>query len=596
MGEITIPRWLEIRYEALFDAFQEKSFTREDAYRVLREKFRDPKNNINVILSELRKAGWLEAIIDEADARRRVYILKSRRDIIREGLSPGDKLTREELENLLKKAADLIRTRVDYKFILILLFLKRISDKWELEYEHAYREALADGLAEEEAREEAKSRYYHDFDIPPEYLWENIRKDVNQLPVRLSQALKVIAERNPELKDVVDRADFLQFTSSTENFEILRQLVELFSTRKLNHVSPDILGDAYEWVLRYFAPQKAKEGEVYTPREVIKLLVEILDPRPGEEVYDPACGSGGMLILAYNHVKEKYGEEEAKKLFLYGQEANATTLALCKMNLYIHDIRDAELRLGDTLIYPKFLQGSTYKKFHVVIANPPWNQDGYDESVLKKADFWRERYKYGFTPKQSADWAWIQHMLASADDEKGRMGVVIDNGCLFRGGREKRIRAKMLSRKNDFIECVILLPEKLFYNTGAPGAIIILRKNKPPERKGKVLFINASNEYEKHPEVRKLNRLGDEHIEKIVKAYREFKDGDGFSRVVDLEEIRENDYNLNVTLYVFPQEELEEIDVAKEWKELRAIEREIASVEEKIEGYLAELGFNGEFK
>jgi|Deesub1362B_J571_1020462.scaffolds.fasta_scaffold00997_3 type I restriction enzyme M protein len=592
MGEITLPRWLEVRHEALFEVFQEKAFTREDAYRVLRERFKDPKNNINVILSELRKAGWLEARIDEADARRRVYILKSKRDIIREGLSPGEKLTREELESLLKKAADLIRTRVDYKFILILLFLKRISDKWELEYERAYREALADGLTEEEAREEAKSKYYHDFDIPQEYLWENIRRDVNQLPVKLSQALKVIAERNPELKDVVDRADFLQFTSSTENFEILRQLVELFSARKLHHVSPDILGDAYEWVLRYFAPQKAKEGEVYTPREVIKLLVEILDPKPGEEVYDPACGSGGMLILAYNHVKEKHGPEEAKRLFLYGQEANATTLALCKMNLYIHDIRDAELRQGDTLIYPKFLQDSMFKKFHVVIANPPWNQDGYDESVLKKADFWRERYKYGFTPKQSADWAWIQHMLASADDEKGRVGVVIDNGCLFRGGKERAIRQRAL--EEDLVECVILLPEKLFYNTGAPGAVLIFNKNKPEERRGKVLFINASQEYEQHPEVRKLNRLSEEHISKIAQAYREFKDGDGFSRVVSLDEIKVNDFNLNVTLYVFPQEELEEIDVAKEWEELRAIEREIASVEEKIEDYLAELGFNGD--
>jgi len=497
-------------------------------------------------------------------------------------------LTRGDIEALLKKAADLIRTRVDYTFILVLLFYKRISDKWIIEYEKAYKEALEDGLSEEEAREEAKSSIYHDFDLPEEFLWENIRKKPARLPEKFSQALKAIAERNPELKDVFENVDFIQFASSRENAEILRQLVEIFSAKPLHHVSPDILGDAYEWILHYFAPQKAKEGEVYTPREVIKLLIEILDPKPGESVYDPACGSGGMLILSYKHVEDEHGKSEAEKLFLYGQEANHKTLALAKMNLYIHDIRNAHLALGDTLLYPKFKDGESFKKFDIVIANPPWNQDGYYEEVLKKGEFWRQRFKYGFTPKQTADWAWIQHMLASAK-ENGRVGVVIDNGCLFRGGKEKAIRAGIL--KDDLIECVILLPEKLFYNTGAPGAILILNKEKSEERKKKVLFINASKEYEQHPELRKLNRLEDEHIKKIAQAYNEFKETEGFSRIVTLDEIKENDFNLNVTLYVFPKEEVEEIDVAKEWEELRAIEREIASVEDKIEEYLVELRY-----
>jgi len=504
-----------------------------------------------------------------------------------EGLET-EQLTRENLEGLLKKAADLIRTRVDYKFILILLFLKRISDKWELEFKQAYEEALRDGLSEEEAREEAKSSVYHDFDLPEEFLWDNIRKDVNMLTQRLSECLKILAERNPELRDIVDRTDFIQFAASTENSEILRQLVELFSSRKLHLVSPDILGDAYEWVLRYFATQKAKEGEVYTPREVIRLLVEILDPKPNESVYDPACGSGGMLIISYAHIREKYGKAEARKLFLYGQEANPITHALCKMNLYIHDIRDVELALGDTLLYPKFREENTLKRFNVVIANPPWNQDGYGEEVLKKGEFWRERYCYGFVPNQSADWAWIQHMLASADGWNGRVGVVIDNGCLFRGGKERSIREGVL--RDDLLECVILLPEKLFYNTGAPGAILIFNKHKPPERKNKILFINASSEYEQHPEVRKLNRLGEGHIRKIAEAYRDFKNIEGFARVVSLDEIRENDCNLNVTLYVFPEEKVEEIDVEKEWKDLREIEEEIAKIEEKINGYLREIG------
>jgi type I restriction enzyme M protein len=583
-----IPSWIEKRYKNLWDFFKETPFRFEDAAKILKNKMRDDERQVNVFLSELRKGGWLEVEFDPEDARKRIYKLKSSEEIISETLTiPKNRLTRGDLESLLKGAADLIRTRVDYTFILVLLFYKRISDKWELEFEKAYKEALADGLKEEEARPEAKNSIYHDFDISEDLLWENIRKDPARLPENFSKAMKILAERNPELKDVFENVDFVQFTTNRENAEILRQLVELFSEKSLNHVSPDILGDAYEWILRYFAPQKAKEGEVYTAREVIKLIVEMLDPKPGERVYDPACGSGGMLIVSFKHVENEEGKGDAERLFLFGQEANHKTLALAKMNLYIHDIRNAQLTLGDTLLYPKFKEAERVKDFDMVIANPPWNQDGYDEEILKKGEFWRDRFKYGFTPRQSADWAWIEHMLGSADDKTGRVGVVIDNGCLFRGGKEKVIRTSILNA--DLIETVILLPEKLFYNTGAPGAIIILNKNKPGEREGKVFFINANREYQQHPEVRKLNQLGEPHIKKVVEAHKEFRDEDGFSKAVEIEKIKENDYNLNVTLYVFPEEETEEIDVAKEWEELRKIEGEIISIEGKIEGYLKEL-------
>ncbi|HIH69715.1 MAG TPA: type I restriction-modification system subunit M [Methermicoccus shengliensis] len=499
-------------------------------------------------------------------------------------------VTRDEVERVLKKAADLIRTRVDYKFILILLFLKKLSDEWWAEYRNAVERLEGEGVSEEGAKELANDKSFHKFNYPEEYTWERLRKvSASELPIKLSEALKLLANRNPELQGVVDRVDFLEFTMHRENLEILRQLFEEFSGLPLGNVSPDVLGDAYEWILRYFAPQKAKEGEVYTPREVVKLLVELLDPKPLESVYDPAAGSGGMLIHSYYHVKGEHGEGGAKKLFLYGQEVNPTTYGIAKMNAILHGIKDVELYVGDTLRSPKIKDGETFRKFDVVIANPPWNQDGYGEKTLKKAEFCDERYGYGFSPNNSADWAWIQHMVASAKEDTGRIGVVIDNGCLFRGGREKTIRQRIL--KDDLVECVILLPEKLFYNTGAPGAILIFNKNKPAERRGRVLFINASNEYEQHPEVRKLNRLGEGHIKKIVDAYREFKDGDGFSRVVSLDEIKENDYNLNVTLYVFPKEEVEEIDVAKEWEELKIIEEEVREVEDKVSEYLSELGF-----
>lgn len=583
-----IPTWLEKRHKFLWDAFHDSPFHFEDAAKILKEKMQDSENQINVFLSELRKRGWLGVEPDKDDARKKIYKLISKEEIISETLAISkNELTRADLDSLLKAAADLIRTRVDYTFILLLLFYKRISDKWETEFDKAYKDALADGLTESEARLEAKNSIYHDFDISQDLLWENIRKDPAHLPENFSRAMKALSELNPELKDVFENVDFVQFTSNRENAEILRQLVELFSARSLHHVAPDILGDAYEWILKYFAPQKAKEGEIYTPREVIRLLVEILDPKPGDSVYDPAYGSGGMLITAYHHVENEYGKEALNRLFLFGQEVNYKTLALSKMNLYIHDIRNAQVAQGDSLLYPKFKDKEGLKKFNVVIANPPWNQDGYDEQTLKKSEFWKERFEYGFTPRQSADWAWIQHMLASADEKDGRVGVVIDNGCLFRGGKEKAIRSAVIGA--DRIEAVILLPEKLFYNTGAPGAILILNKNKPADRKGKILFINASQEYQQHPDVRKLNQLADSNIDKIVKAYRDFKEIDGFSRIVGYDELKDNDFNLNVTLYVFPEEETENIDVLKEWEELRQLEKEILETEAKIESYLKEI-------
>jgi len=583
-----LKNWIENRYNVLWENFERKSFRADEAFEVLAQH-KDTAGSaeqVNIALSELRKAGFLEVELDPEDARKRIYTLKSKEEVISETLTPEKgKLSRGDLETFLKKAADLIRTRVDYTFILVLLFYKRICDKWEGEFEGEYKKALDDGLSEKEAKEEAKSSAYHDFDIPEKYLWENIRKDPAKLPENFSMAMKELADRNPELKDVFENADFVQFTNNRENSEILRQLVELFSAQSLHHVSADILGDAYEWILRYFAPQKAKEGEVYTPREVIKLIIEMLDPKQGEKVYDPAAGSGGMLILSYQHLVKK----DAEKLFLFGQEANYKTLALAKMNLYIHDIRNAKLVLGDTLLYPKFKDGEKLQQFDIVIANPPWNQDGYHEETLKKGEFWKDRYSYGFTTKQSADWAWIQHMLASTDGKKGRVGIVIDNGCLFRGGKEKVIRTNVI--KNDLLEACILLPEKLFYNTGAPGAILVFNKNKPNKRKKRVFFINASEEYEQHPEVRKLNRLSEENQKKIANAYKNFKEIEGFSRAVEIEEIEENDFNLNVTLYVYPEEEIEEIDIKKEWKELNEIEGGIGEVTEKIENYLAELDY-----
>lgn len=583
-----INEWLDKRHEVLWKKFQGNDVTGDEIKKVLMDIGKVDENSVPVILSELKKKGLIETKLDPNDSRKRIYQIKPMQDVLKDALNlGGEGLTRSDIYSILKKAADLIRTRVDYKFILILLFLKRISDKWQDERENAIKELIKDGLSEKEAEKEAKKSAYHEFDLPEEYLWDNLRNEVNELPEKFSKALKTLAELNPELKDVLDNADFIQFTQNIENSEILRQLVELFSEKKLNHVSPDILGDAYEWILRYFAPDKAKEGEVYTPREVIRLIVEILKPEPGKSEYDPTSASNGMLIVAHKYVEEKYGKKEAEKLFLYGQEANHKTLALGRMNMYIHNIRNVQLAFGDTLLYPKFKEQDNLKQFDYIISNPPWNQDGYDENVLKKGEFLK-RFNYGYVPKQSADWAWVQHMIASSKDKTGKIGIILDSGALFRGGKEKGIREQVL--RNDLIECIILLPEKLFYNTGAPGIIIILNKNKSNERKGKILFINVSETFEKHSEVRKLNVLSEENIEKIVGVYDKFSEVFNFSKIKTNEElIKEHNSNLNVTLHCSIEEPEEEINIKDEWDSLKKLEVKEKEVTDKLYDFLQEI-------
>jgi type I restriction enzyme M protein len=477
---------------------------------------------------------------------------------------------------------------VDYKFILVLLFLKRLNDLWKVEKSLLQKRLMKEnGWTEEEADVEAEKDIHHTFNIPKQFLWDEVTKDVKNLPEKLATAIGETAKLNTQLQGVINRVDFLEFARNQENRELLRQLVELFDKYNLGgeEVSPDVLGDAYEHILMKFAPLKAKEGEIYTPREVIKLMVEILDPKPGESVYDPCSGSGGMLIISYLHVAENFGVEETRKLFLYGQERSPEIYAVGQMNLLLHDIKNANSANGDTLDYPRFRENGNLKQFDVIIANIPWNQKGYGEDRLKKADL-RERFSYGFVKKSSADWAWVQHMLASAK-QNGRVGLVVDNGCLFRGGAEKTVRSKVIDK--DLVECVMLLPEKLFYNTGAPGAIVIFNSNKSADRKGKILFINASNEVIPHPSVRRLNSLSKENIAKITAAYQKFADEEGFSKAVENKDIVDNDYNMNVTLYVMPLEKAEEIDLAKELSELKELEKERQETANQVEKYVSEI-------
>lgn len=583
MANLNIQNWIRDRYSTLLNEFKEQPFNFSEALEILQAKHEDGEAQVRNIISELQSAELLESRQDPEDGRRKIYELVP--------LVPDEneakKLTRKELDSLLKRAADIIRTRVDYTYILLLLFYKRISDKWVADYKKSVQQFKKEGFSEEEAKKEAKAPEYHDLDLPQEYLWDEVRKDPLNLSSNLSKAMKEIADRNEDLRDVFTQFDFVQFTRSQENNEILRQLFELFSSYSLENASADILGDAYEFILRHFAPEKAKEGEVYTPREVVEVMVKMLDPQPGESVYDCALGSGGMLIKTWEYVKENYSKEKANTLFLYGQEQKFQTLALAKMNMLIHDIKHGFLEQGDTLRFPKFKDGGEIKRFDKGIFNPPWNLDGYGEESLKKAEH-SDRFKFGYTTKQSADWAWMQHMLASIKDD-GQFAVVLDTGAVSRGSGSKNNREKGIRKSfvdNDLIETVVLLPENLFYNTSAPGIIILVNKDKPKERAGKILLINASGEYEdESPQ----NELGDEHIEKMVETHRGFEEIEDFSKTVTLEEIKEADYNLSPSRFVFALDTEDHRDIDEIWSDIKDTEEEEQANKEELEKIISKL-------
>jgi type I restriction enzyme M protein len=579
-----IPRWIKDRYLYLLGKFKEREFDFDQAQKVLEEKYQYSEAQTKRVVFELQKAGYLNSKGSPKDRRVKIYNLVN---ILKGQTGGGNKVdTRAQLHSILKNAADLIRTRVDYTFILLLLFYKAISDRWQVEYNKKYQSFLKDGWKETEAIREAVSSYYHTFNLPSELSWESLRKNTLKLAENLSRAMKKLGELNPDYKDIFTQFDFLQFTQNQENNEILIQLFELFSKYSFSEIESDVLGDAYEWILKYFAPSKAKEGEVYTSREVIRLMVEILKPEPKKSVYDCSLGSGGMLIVSYQYVKEHYSLKEANTLFLYGQEYNHKTLALAKMNMLLHNIKNHDLRQGDTLLFPKITTGNTIKKFNYTIANPPWNQKSYGEENLKKAEYnWR--FNLGYPSKQSADWAWIQHMLASIkDDDGGKMTVIIDTGAASRAGREKAIRAKTVEA--DLVEAIILLPEKLFYNTGAPGLVIVFNKNKPKERKEKILLINASKEFTPG---KPQNTLSKENIRKIVEVYDKFKEAEGLSKVIKIEEIKKADFNLSPSRFVSAIDAEVHRPIKEITKDLQETESERKKIEADLEKILKKISF-----
>lgn len=568
---------LNLIYLKLLQEFGDREFTVED---ILNKKiFPYDEKSLIVILNRLKDDGLILVKKDEKDKRKSIYRLVTKPPV-----------NYSNLKSVLKRAADLTRNMSEgYKILLVLLFYKAFSDIWKKEYAKVKEQLIKEGLSEKEATEEAKLKEYHTIDIPEEYLWENVLKTKEKLTEKVRDALKLIGERNQGIKEAIDRLTrHIEDLIGKEGSDLLiRQAMEVFNDIDFSNLDFDALGYAYEWLIEQFMPAQKKAGELFTPREVIEVLVKILDPsRERRKILDPAAGSGGMLIEAYKYIKQTYEEDIAKELILVGQEINDDTYAILKLNFLLHGIelgKNVKLYKGDSILDPKFKNDGP---FDIVIFNPPWNDDRYGEEVLKQSAIKEIFNKYGFPPKVSADWAWILLALNFAKDD-GKVGIVIDNGALFRGGREKAIRSKII--ENDWVECVILLPEKLFYNTGAPGAIVIFNKNKPENRKKKILFINASNYYEDHPDIRKMNKLSKEGIEKIVEVYKEWKEIPGFSKIVSIEEVIKNDYNLNVTLYVFSNLQTEEMNIKEVWGELEKVNKELDELEGKIKNWVEEI-------
>ena len=565
----TFPMTIEPRFIKAFEMLRERfgrdrDFTAEEAKEILSRDF----VNVNEVLSRLRKAGLLKVFPDPEDNRRKIYRIT--RDSVFE---EAGEISRDRLIALLKQGADIIRTRVDYRVLLLLLFYKAISDK----YYAVVRKKRSEGYSERKAYLYANAEIIDMYDDKTRtlYTWHKTSHDLQSMV----NAIRKLEDLNPNklqgLSRLVDTTGLSTLYDIEDNRYILRQLIELFSRFDFTNVSYDILGDAYEWILSYFAPTKAKEGEVYTPIEVSRLLAHLLEPLPNETILDPASGSGSMLIEMYRYVKEKYSTED---LELIGQEASEINAILSRLNFVLHGIKNATIHTGDSLRSPRFDIADR------ATANPPWNQKGYDESVLKDNENYKQIFRYGFTNRDSADWAWIQLLTYYS---KSKATIVLDTGSLTRGGKEKKIRSQFI--EDDLIEAVILLPEKIFYNTSAPATIIVFNRNKPEERRGKILFINASGEYIRHPEVRKLNKLSEENIQKIADAYNKFQDIKDFSRVVPTEEIRQYDYNLNVPLYVFPEVEEEKIDLREELKKLEKLHGEYVERLNRVMEYVREI-------
>ena len=504
------------------------------------------------------------------------------------------------LESWLWDAACQIRGPLDapkFKdYILPLIFLKRLSDVFDDEVQRVADEVGDLDTAKEIIDEDhALVRFY----VPAESRWPAIALKTTGLGEALTDAVRAVARQNPRLQGVIDTVDFNATTAGQPivDNDRLAALVKTLGQHRLGlgDVQPDLLGNAYEYLIRKFAEgQGQSAGEFYTPAEVGRIMARILDPQPGMTVYDPCCGSLGLLIKCHLRLLETHGRAmnehrelppEVAPLKLYGQEINPSTFAMSRMNAFLHDM-DAEIALGDTMRTPAFTDRTGHlRQFDIVTANPMWNQD-FPETVYRNDT--SDRFSDGIPPSSSADWGWVQHMVSSLKPH-GRLAIVLDTGAVSRGSgnagasRERDIRRAFVVA--DLIEAVILLPENLFYNTSSPGLVMVLNRTK--SHPGEVLLVNASRFFAKG---RPKNQLTDDHVSQVHNLFREWQSVEEQSAVVTTGEIGANDYNLSPSRYVAGAAAEDVLPLDEAVRLLHEAEDKRAKADEELWKVLSELG------
>jgi type I restriction enzyme M protein len=502
-------------------------------------------------------------------------------------MADNDKQT--EINAIVWKACDTFRGAVDpseYKnYILTMLFVKYLSDLWKdkkKEYEEKYK-----GNAERVRRALSRERFIVPDGCDFDTLYKN--RDAANIGELINVALEKIEDANKgKLENVFRNIDFNSepaLGQTKDRNRRLKMLLEDFADPRLDltpshYASRDVIGNVYQYLIKMFAAGAGKKaGEFYTPEEVSVLLAKLVQPKAGDRICDPACGSGSLLIQVAEEVKEEDGSP-SRNFSLFGQESNGSTWALCRMNMFLHEMDSARIEWSDTLANPRLIEGDRLMKFNVVVANPPFSLDKWGADSASKDPY--KRFWRGIPPKSKGDYAFISHMVETALADEGRVGVIVPHGVLFRGGSEGIIRQKLI--EENLLDAVIGLPPNLFFGTGIPAAILIFRRGR---KTTDVLFIDASRDF---LDDKRQNRLRPQDIEKIVRTYKAYRSVPRYAHRAKLEELRENEFNLNIPRYVDVSEEEKEIDVAALQKEIGRLETELAETRAEMAKHLKELG------
>ena len=450
-----------------------------------------------------------------------------------------NKITLSQLEQYLSRAAWILKGPVDASdfkvYIFPLLFFKRISDVYDEEYANALDESDGDS-------EYATLPEFHRFVIPEGCHWKDVREQTSNIGLAIEQALRGIEQANQEfLYGIFGDAQWSNKNKLSDR--LLIDLIEHFSQYDLcnSNVDSDLLGNSYEYLIKHFADlTNKKAGEFYTPRSVVHLLGLILDPHEGETIYDPACGTGGMLLECVDHLRDN--KEDYRTLKLFGQEKNLTSSSIARMNMFLHGIEDFQIHRGDTLRNPAFFEADGLKTFDCVIANPPFSLKGWGAENWANDPYGRNIA--GVPPKGNGDMAWVQHMIKSMNST-GRMTVVLPHGALFRKGAEGKIRKELLEQ--DMLEAVIGLGPNIFYGTQLAACVMVFKQNKDVDKKNKVLFIDASDQIRVG---RAQNYLEPNNVNQIFDWFTAYQDVENYVKVASKADLEENDFNLNIPLYV----------------------------------------------